>query len=44
MSTNLGEVVVRDFVQNSWSCVEAVVKELAVFKEAQPKKKRLFHF
>ena len=42
MSTSLSEIIVRDFVHSSWSCVEAVVKELAQFKQAPPKKRRLF--
>lgn len=44
MTTNLSEVIVKDFVQYSWPCVESIVKEITEFKEVQEKKKRLFHF
>lgn len=43
MSTDLGKALVGDFVQNSWPCVEAIVQELTRFREAPPKKKRMFH-
>lgn len=44
MSADLRKALVTDFVQNSWPCVEAVVKELSSFRETPPKKKRSFHF
>ena len=43
MSTDLKKALVMDFVQNSWPCVEAIVKDFTKFREA-PTKKRLFHF
>jgi hypothetical protein len=44
LTTAFAETIVKDFLQNSWTCIEALVKELTRFKEAPRKKTRLFHF
>jgi hypothetical protein len=44
LATDFAEAIVKDFLQNSWACVEALVNELARFKEAPRKKTRLFNF
>jgi len=40
----LTKTIVKDFTQNSWACVETIVKELARFKSAEKTKTRVFHF
>jgi len=44
MSSDLSKILVVDFLQKSWSCVEAIVKGLAVFKEERRPSVSLFHF
>lgn len=42
--TDLTKTLVRDFLKNSWICVEIIVKELAVFREEEKPKTRQFQF
>lgn len=44
MSTNLCAVILEDFLKNSWSCVETLVKGLDVFKEEKRKPVVLYWF
>ena len=44
MSTDLTGTLITDFIKNSWTCVEVIVKELAKFKSAEKLKTRQFHF
>jgi hypothetical protein len=44
MSSDLSRPIVNDFLQRSWQCVEAVVKELAGFKEERRVDVNLFYF
>lgn len=41
---DLCKTIVEDFLKNSWPCVEAIVKEVASFKENRERKLSLFHF
>ncbi len=44
MLQDLNETILKDFLQNSWKCIEIIVKELAKFKSAEKMKPRLFRF
>jgi len=44
LCSDLTETIVKDFIQNSWTCVETFVKELDRFKSTPKTKTRLFHF
>jgi len=44
VSSDLKETIVKDFLKNSWTCIETIAKELTRFKSAQKMKTRLFHF
>jgi hypothetical protein len=44
MSSDLSKILVSDFVQKSWPCVEAVVKGLMEFKEEKRPSVSLFNF
>lgn len=44
MLPDLTGPLITDFVKNSWTCIELIVKELAEFKSAEKSKTRLFHF
>jgi hypothetical protein len=44
LSSDLSRTVVDDFLKYSWPCVEAIVKELAEFKEERRPKVSLFFF
>jgi hypothetical protein len=33
MSVDLSRIIIMDFLKSSWSCVEAIVRELSTFKE-----------
>lgn len=44
MSTDLTVTLITDFIKNSWTCVEVIVKELAKFKSAEKLKTRQIHF
>jgi hypothetical protein len=44
MSLNLGRIIVADFLKNSWTCVENLVKEVSKFKEVKERKVRFFSF
>ena len=44
MSVDLCRIIVEDFLKISWPCVEALVRELAVFKENQRPQVSMFHF
>ena len=44
MSPDLTGTLITDFIKNSWTCVEVIVKELAKFKSAEESKTRQFHF
>jgi hypothetical protein len=44
LSSDLTETIVKGFLQDSWKCVETIVKELARFKEAEKIKTRQFRF
>jgi hypothetical protein len=44
LSLDLTKIIIQSFLQNSWKCVETLVKELAMFKEAGKTKTRQFHF
>ena len=40
----LSRIIVEDFLKTSWPCVEAIVKELTLFKENPGTKTQLFYF
>jgi hypothetical protein len=40
----LARIIVEDFLKSSWPCVEALVKELATFKEEKARKASMFRF
>jgi hypothetical protein len=42
--SELARIIVEDFLKNSWSCIEALVGELAAFRPDAGKKVRFFHF
>jgi hypothetical protein len=42
--SGLARMIVEDFLKNSWTCIEALVKELTAFKPDAGRKIRLFHF
>ncbi|MGA2310151.1 MAG: hypothetical protein ABSG57_11480 [Candidatus Bathyarchaeia archaeon] len=42
--SELARIIVEDFLKSSWSCVEALVGELATYKPDAGKKIRFFHF
>jgi hypothetical protein len=42
--SELARVIVKDFLKSSWSCVEALVTELSMFKPDAGKKIRFFDF
>ena len=44
MSSDLSKIIVSDFLQKSWPCVEAVVRGLAGFKEERRPSVSLFYF
>lgn len=44
LSSDLTRIIVEDFLKSSWPCIEAIVKELATFKEDRRKKVPLFYF
>lgn len=44
MSSNLGKIILEDFLANSWNCVETLVKEIGTFKEEKRKSVELYHF
>jgi len=44
LSFDLTETIVKDFLQNSWTCVETIVKDLTKFKVAKEAKTRVFRF
>ena len=44
LSADLGRIILEDFLKSSWLCVEAIVKELAVFKGDDRTKGTLFYF
>ena len=44
MSTHLGRMMVEDFLKNSKPCLEAIIKELSLFKGDKRRKVRLFYF
>ena len=44
MSSSLSKIIVEDFLKNSASCVEAIVKELVTFKSNDRRKFSLFFF
>ncbi len=41
---DLARIIVEDFLKSSWPCIEALVKELATFKEDKTRKVPMFHF
>jgi len=42
--SELARIIVEDFLKSSWSCIEALVGELATFKPDAGRKIRFFHF
>jgi len=44
MSIDLSRIIITDFLKSSWSCVEAIVKELSTFKEERRASVPLFCF
>jgi hypothetical protein len=44
LSVNLCRIILEDFLKSSWPCIEAIVKELAAFKEEKRPKVSLFDF
>jgi hypothetical protein len=44
MSSNLSRIIVSDFLQKSFSCIESIVRELASFKEERRSNVALFYF
>lgn len=44
LSIDLAKMLVNDFLKNSWSCVEALVRELANFKGDEKKKVQFYCF
>jgi hypothetical protein len=44
LSSNLCSIILEDFLKNSWSCVEALVKEVGSFKEEKRKPIELYYF
>lgn len=44
LPSDLAETIVTSFIQNSWNCVEVIVKELTRFKSAQKIRSRSFQF
>ncbi|HVP17141.1 MAG TPA: hypothetical protein VMT42_07225 [candidate division Zixibacteria bacterium] len=42
--SELARIIVEDFLKSSWSCVEALVGELASFKPDAGRRIRFFHF
>jgi hypothetical protein len=42
--SELARMIVEDFLKSSWSCIEALVGELATFKPDAGRKIRFFHF
>ena len=44
MSHDLCRILVEDFLKCSWPCVEAIVKDLAAFKQDRRSKVSLFYF
>jgi hypothetical protein len=42
--SELARIIVEDFLKSSWSCIEALVGELAPFKPDAGRKIRFFHF
>lgn len=44
MSASLCRIIVDDFLRSSWSCVEALMKELSTFKSDPSRKVSLFSF
>jgi len=44
MSIDLSRIIITDFLKSSWSCVEAIVKELSTFKEERRANVPLFCF
>jgi hypothetical protein len=43
MSSNLGKIILEDFLANSWNCVETLVKEIGTFKEEKRKSVELYN-
>jgi len=41
---DLARIIVEDFLKSSWPCIEALVNELAAFKEEKARKVSMFHF
>jgi len=44
LSSNLCGIILEDFIKNSWTCVETLVKELGTFKEERRKPVELYFF
>jgi hypothetical protein len=44
LSADLCRIITEDFLKNSWSCVEATVKELSIFKGDRMSKVPMFYF
>jgi len=44
LMSELARIIVEDFLKSSWSCIEALVGELATFKPDAGRKIRFFHF
>ena len=44
LPSDLSGTIITDFVKNSRTCIETIVKELARFKSVEKPKTRLFHF
>ncbi len=44
LSSDLSKIIVEDFLKCSWSCVEAIVKELATFRKERRSQVPLFYF
>jgi hypothetical protein len=44
LSSNLCGIILEDFIKNSWTCVETLVKELGTFKEEKRKPVELYFF
>ena len=44
MSSNLCGIILDDFIKTSWSCIEALVKQLELFKGEEKKQTELYWF
>lgn len=44
MYSDLARIIVEDFLKNSWTCIETIVKELPIFKEDRRMQVNLYYF